>query len=69
MVDTNRIKAEMKYRNLTQQDLADRLGIHVITIGKRLKNGKWQIWEIKKLMEILEIGEEVFFGKGEKNDI
>ena len=63
LVDTNRIKAEMKYRNLTQQDIADRLGIHVITIGKRLKNGKWQIWEIKKLMEILELPSEVFFGK------
>lgn len=63
LVDTNRIKAEMKYRNLTQQDIADRLGVHVITIGKRLKNGKWQIWEIKKLMEILELPSEVFFGK------
>ena len=64
LVDTNRIKAEMKYRNLTQQDIADRLGIHVITIGKRLKNGKWQIWEIKKLMEILELPSEVFLGRG-----
>lgn len=63
LVDTNRIKAEMKYRNLTQQDIANRLGVHVITIGKRLKNGKWQIWEIKKLMEILELPSEVFFGK------
>lgn len=63
LVDTNRIKAEMKYRNLTQQDIADRLGVHVITIGKRLKNGKWQIWEVKKLMEILELPSEVFFGK------
>ena len=64
MVDNERIKAEMKYKGLTQQDLADRLGIHVITIGKRLKNGKWQIWEIKKLMEILELPLEVFLGRG-----
>ena len=64
MVDNERIKAEMKYKGLTQQDLADRLGIHVITIGKRLKNGKWQIWEIQKLMEILELPSEVFLGRG-----
>jgi transcriptional regulator with XRE-family HTH domain len=64
MVDNERIKAEMKYKGLTQQDLANRLGIHVITIGKRLKNGKWQIWEIKKLMEILELPSEVFLGRG-----
>lgn len=63
LVDTNRIKAEMKYRNLTQQDIADRLGIHVLTVGRRLKNGKWQVWEIRKLMEILELPAEIFFGK------
>lgn len=63
MVDNERIKAEMKYKGLTQQDLADRLGIHVLTVGRRLKNGKWQVWEIRKLMEILELPAEIFFGK------
>lgn len=60
MVDTNRIKAEMTYRGLTQEDLAYLLGVTRITVIHRFEKGNWKLTEVPKLMKILDLPVEFF---------
>lgn len=63
MVDTNRIKAELVNKGLTHQEMSDILGISRMTFSNRLKKESWTIPEIRKLIEVLDLREEVFLGK------
>ena len=60
MVDTNRIKAEMTYKQMTQEDLAKLLGLTILTIHNRLKRENWKLTEIPKLMKALDLPKETF---------
>jgi len=60
MVDTNRIKAEMTYKQMTQEDLAKLLGVTILTIHNRFKRGNWKLTEIPKLMKALDLPQETF---------
>jgi transcriptional regulator with XRE-family HTH domain len=49
-----KITAAMKYKGITQQQLADAFGISQQAMGKRLKTGKFTIAELEKIAKVME---------------
>lgn len=64
--DERRFRAQLTLRAFTLKKLADALGIHEVTLHKKIKdNGRFTRSEINKMIEILGIDdpESIFFAE------
>lgn len=63
MVDVASLRAEMARYQITQQELADYIGISRRTLSNKLKKGIFGSDEIEKIIEILKIDDptSIFF--------
>lgn len=56
MVDSYELMAQIKKKGFTQQDIADKLGINVVTLNRKIKNkNEFLTSELYRLSEILDI--------------
>ena len=56
MIIGERIRKERKKKGFTQQDIADKLGINVVTLNRKIKNkNEFLTSELYRLSEILDI--------------
>ena len=55
----NLLKAKMMECECTMCDLSDRIGVHVSTLYRKMREPKTlQLWELKKIMSALEMSRE-----------
>ena len=55
MIDVNELRAYMARNGMTQGQVAKSMGISEPTFGRKLKNGKFYIDEVNKMISILKI--------------
>lgn len=56
MVDSYELMVQIKKKGFTQQDIADKLGINVVTLNRKIKNkNEFLTSELYRLSEILDI--------------
>lgn len=61
MINTNKIKGRMSEKQLTQKDIADKLGLAQPTVNQKINNIRpMDLNEAEKLSDILEIPENEF---------
>lgn len=65
MVDVNKLKGKMVEKGYSNKKMADMLGIHKDTFGRKLRMGKFGTDEAEKMIRILNIDNptEIFFAK------
>ena len=65
MVDTDKLRGKFAEKRLSQEKVAESIGISSRTLSNRMKNGVFGADEIEKLCELLEIENplEIFFAK------
>ena len=65
MILINEIKGRMKAKNITQEELAKKLGISSKTLSNKFKKGILGSDEIEKIIMVLDIKNpvEIFFAK------
>ncbi len=65
MIDINKLKGKMVEKGYTNKKMAEALGIHKDTLGRKLKAGKFGTDEVSKFIEVLDIENptEIFFVK------
>lgn len=67
MVNINKLKGKMKEKNITQEKLADSIGVARSTINRKINQGgsDFSIEEVQKIISLLEISNveaiEIFF--------
>lgn len=65
MVDVNKLKGKMVEKGYSKKEMAEILGIHKDTFGRKLRMGKFGTDEAEKMISILHIDNpaEIFFAK------
>lgn len=66
MVDSYELMAQIKRKGFTQQDIADKLGITIVTLNRKIKNkNEFLTSELYRLSEILDIpiDSPIFFSR------
>lgn len=63
MIDTNKLKGQIVSKGLTQEEVAQRIGITPTSFYGKMKKGVFKSDEIEKMISILEIESpiEIFF--------
>lgn len=74
MVDSYELMAQIKRKGFTQQDIADKLGITIVTLNRKIKNkNEFLTSELYRLSEILDIpiDSPIFFSRNvtDSNDL
>lgn len=68
-IDVKRLKANMRYHDISQGNLAEELGICRDTFIRRMKRGDFTIKQIHKMMAAIPLSmdemEQIFFAKTE----
>ena len=65
MLDRNKLRGRIAEKEMTQEQVANEMGINPKTFSSKLKTGKFGLDEADKLIEILEIKNpaEIFFSQ------
>ena len=65
MMDTQLVKAKLKYRNKTYQEIATALRMNRDTFARRINTGKFNVQNVKDMMKAIPLTmkavEEIFF--------
>ena len=66
MINANKIRARIVELGMTQQQVAEKIGMSAKTFSIKLNNGKFGLDEAEKLIDVLQIDEPVsyFFTDG-----
>ncbi len=65
MIDTNKLKGQIVSKGLTQEKVAEEIGITPVGFYGKMKKGVFRSDEIEKMIDLLEIENpmEIFFAK------
>ena len=65
MINTNALRGIIVSKGLTQQEVAEHIGINPKTFGKKMKKGVFGSDEMEAMIELLDIDNpvEIFFAK------